>query len=1104
MSRCPTCEHENPSDARFCGACGQGLPRRCAGCGATLSAGQRFCTGCGLPAGAGAIPAAPDTGSPRADPAAGADADQGERRHATVVFSDLSGYTALNERVDAEEVGLVMAELRAIATRLIESHGGIVNQIVGDEIMALFGIPQAGRDDAQRAVRAALALHDAVRPLAERHFARLGVRLQLHSGINSGWVVVRPCAPHQGRFGLTGDTVNTASRLLHLAGAGEVVVGDDSWRLVSAFFEAERLPPTPVRGKAQAVQPWRILREVEATPVAPLIGRDDDMHHAQAALQAALAGGAHWVVIRGEPGIGKSRLLAELCRAAGARGARVVGAVVPDFGPARGAVALRVLLAGLLGVAPNDDTARLTQILDAALPHALHAHALTLLERPLAGPAHAAYAALENAARERGALDVLRHLLQVRSRDTGLVLALEDLHWADGPALALLARCMGACATSPLLCAVTTRPQSEAFDAARRTWSAALSALTLDLGPLAQADALQLARHLASAEPELAHRCVERAGGNPLFLEQLLRATGDAMRDILPGSIQSLVLARLDRLAAVDKTALQAASVLGQRFDPQAWRSLLDAPPFAEPLVDAGLLRPEDDGAIQFVHALVRDGTYASLLKSRRRELHQRAAHWYRDRDAGLHAEHLALAASPLAAAAFRDAARTELAQFRYVQAMDLAQRGLACPGEDPVRHALELQLGEALRELGRNTEALAALERALACAGDEESRARTWFEMATVHRLLSNADAAWQALDAAQPSAERAGDALRLSRIHYLRGNLCFARGDSAGCREHHTLALALARRSRDALAEAQALSGLGDAHYASGHMRSALETFRRCVDACERAQALRFAVMNRAMVGWCSFWEGHMAECRQQLRLAGTAARALAHRNAEAMVAESLGMVLAWTGDPDAQRALEHAVELSHAVGMRRFELISQVGLAGVYRRAGAPDRALALAQAGWRSCEELGAQAFAGPIALVELAACAAALQDHASIAALLEQADALLARGAVSHNHLVCGPERILLHMALGQYDEVLAQADTLERYAHDEPTLWATHHARSARALVRAARDPQEIGLRQEIVLLLDQARACELAVSAQVLEQALAGLDTPALPAGGR
>ena len=1080
MLHCSACGHALADDARFCSQCGAPLPRRCGGCGAALAAGQRFCTGCGRPADA------TGTGAPAATE------EPGERRHVTIVFSDLSGYTALNERVDPEDVGQLMAELRDTATRIVEAQGGIVNQFVGDEIMSLFGIPQAGRDDALRALRSSLELHRAVRELAARHAQRLGVHVDLHSGINSGLVVVRPCAPHQGRHGLTGDAVNTAARLLKLARAGDIVVGDDTWRLVSSHFEGERLPPAEVRGKSAPVQPWRVLREVEARPAAPLIGREQELQHACAALHASLGGGgAHWVVIRGEPGIGKSRLLEALCAAAHAAGAAVAGAAVPDFGPTRGAVALRTLVSALLQLPPAAASEAVAAALaETGLAEPLHAHVLALLEQALPGPAQAAFAALDSAARERGACEALAALLQWRTAADGLLLGLEDLHWAEAPALALLARAAAACRDRRLLLAVTMRPQSEGFDAARRAQAQGLPALTLDLGPLGDAEAQVLAQHLAQAEPDLAARCVARAGGNPLFLEQLLRAGVEALRDALPGSIQSLVLARLDRLAPGDKAALQAASVLGQRVELDAWRSLCDAPRI-EPLVDAGLLRP-DVGAASFVHALIRDGAYASLLKTRRRELHQRAADWYATRDDGLHAEHLALAESPRAAAAFASAARAELQRFRPVEALALAARGLACAATAAERHALALLQGESLREMGRNAEALAAFEQARSDAASDKEAAQCWYEIASVQRLLAQVDAAWQALDAAAPVAERLGDTLWRSRIHYQRGNLCFARGDGAGCASEHAKALALARECGDVLAEAQALSGLGDAHYAVGRMHSALESFERCVEACRRAGALRFAVMNQAMVGWCCYWHGRVDDCRRGLQQAGEAAAALSHRNAEAMVTESLGLMLGYMGDPDAARTLERAVALSHAAGMKRFELVSLVGMAGVRRRAGARDDALMLARQAWALCVNVGAENFAGPLALIEIAS---NTTDAEEAEALLAQAQAGLVAAAVAHNQLFGYPELMRLRLAQGRHDEVLRLADALEQFVRDEPLLWATHHAQAARALVRAARAPHDGALRSELADLLAQARTCRLMQSAQALADALGGIE---------
>jgi tetratricopeptide (TPR) repeat protein len=490
------------------------------------------------------------------------------------------------------------------------------------------------------------------------------------------------------------------------------------------------------------------------------------------------------------------------------------------------------------------------------------------------------------------------------------------------------------------------------------------------------------------------------------------------------------------------------------------------------------------------VHALLRDGAYASLLKSRRRELHQRAAAWYATRDPGLHAEHLALADSPDAAAAFRDAAQGEARRYRYAEAQVLAERGLACASTPAERHALAMLLGETLREQGRNADALEAFAQALAHSGSEAEAASAQYQKATVHRLLAQVDAAWAALDAAEPMALQRGATRWRSDIHYLRGNLCFARGDVAACMREHQQALALALDCGDALAEAQALSGLGDAHYAAGRMHSALSAFERCVAACERAGALRFAVMNRAMVGWCCTWHGRTEDGLRELRAAGDAAVALSHRNAEAMVAESVGLVLSWMGDAQALPMLRRAVKLSHDVGMKRFEMISLVGLAGALRRAGARDEALAVAREAWHLCLEVQGQAFGGALAQIEIAACTAdALESEAA----LRRAEDLLDQGAVAHCHLAGLPEAMRLRRAQGRHDSVLRQADRLERYVHDEPNLWATHHAAAARALVRAAQTPDDATLRAELQRLLAQAQAARLVQSAQELQQALCG-----------
>jgi tetratricopeptide (TPR) repeat protein len=315
----------------------------------------------------------------------------------------------------------------------------------------------------------------------------------------------------------------------------------------------------------------------------------------------------------------------------------------------------------------------------------------------------------------------------------------------------------------------------------------------------------------------------------------------------------------------------------------------------------------------------------------------------------------------------------------------------------------------------------------------------------------------------------------------------LCFARGDGAGCEREHQRALDLALACGDTLAEAQALSGLGDAHYAAGRMHSALAAFERCVAACERAGALRFAVMNRAMLGWCCYWHGRAEDCRRELHAAGAAAVALSHRNAEAMVTESLGLMLSWMGDPEALPMLQRAAQLSHDVGMKRFELVSRTGLAGVLRRAGRRDEALNLAREAWRMCIEVGAQAFAGPLVLVEIAQ---NTPDAGEAEAALEQAEQMM-RGAVAHNYLFGLPETMQLRLAQGRHDEVLRLAGVLEAYAREEPNLWTTHHVAVARVLVRAARAPADDAVEPELQRLLAQASVAQLLESARALQQAL-------------
>ena len=474
-----------------------------------------------------------------------------------------------------------------------------------------------------------------------------------------------------------------------------------------------------------------------------------------------------------------------------------------------------------------------------------------LIEAPQPDEARRLYEAMDTAARARGKELALARLVDGASRRRPLLMIVEDVHWADAETLGQLAALARAAAQCRAALALTTRIGGDPLDAGWRAAAAGGFQLTIDLAPLASAEAETIARSFATGE-EFAEKCVERAGGNPLFLEQLLRAARDLVDGKLPSSVQSVVLARTDLLAPNDRRAIEAASVLGQRFALATLRSLIDDPRYdAEVLLRNALLRRSPDG-LQFVHALVRDGVYASLTRARRRQLHGAAARVLAD-EPTLRAEHLDLASDPEAARAYLAASKDQDALFRQDQAIALARRGLAIATDPQDRVDLALQVGDLELHAGRGREALEAYRGALADCRSEEDRIRALIGAAAANRLLAKLDDAFAALSEAEAPARAAAADRALAEIHYLRGNLHFARGELDSCRNEHSAALEAALRLGSPEWRAHALSGLADAQYMDCRMATALELFSECVELNEAAGLTRILTANLVMMGVC-----------------------------------------------------------------------------------------------------------------------------------------------------------------------------------------------------------------------------------------------------------
>ncbi len=725
-------------------------------------------------------------------PEAAPDVPAGERRQVAVLFADISGFTTLAAERDAEEIHELLNRFFAAVDVVVQSFGGNIDKHIGDEIMAVFGAPVAHTDDPERAVRAALALHDAA--------AELEPPMRIHIGVAAGQVVASATgsAAHQ-EYTVTGDTVNLASRLTDLARAGETLISASVQGELDDRLDGENLGAQSLPGLLQPVPVWRVNGMAEAREYAAgsFIGRAAEIEIFQDALDTTLRDGRGLTFfVRGEAGIGKTRLLHEFQRLAQIAGFHQHGGQVLDFGVGEGQDAIPVLLRGLLDLTPgagrNQRTAAAQTAAEVGLigpEQRLHLH--DLLGLPRNAEEAVLYDAMDNEQRNRGRVEALVTLVEGLSKQAPLLLGIEDLHWAQPALLDYLAALAAAAGEHRILLLLSSRVQGDPLDAAWYEGISPASARILDLKPLTADEAHDFIFDFEGVDRERAAACIERSGGNPLFLEQLLRSPGGDDGAIIPGSVQSVVQARIDALPAPDRAALQAASVLGQRFALDAMRHVMNDTAYQpDNLLHFNMIR-RSEGAFQFHHALFRDTVHGSFLKERRQNLHLRAADWFQNRDAVLYAEHLGEAESDRAAIAFERAARAEAGAYRIDRALELVDRGLgAVPaGGDPFD--LTAYRAYLLRELGRPGDALAAWRAALELATSDSQRCPAWIGIAAANRLMGQGDKARDELDRAEAVARREGLEKELAEIYFYRGNMAFAAGRFEDCLELHNQTL-------------------------------------------------------------------------------------------------------------------------------------------------------------------------------------------------------------------------------------------------------------------------------------------------------------------------
>ena len=705
-----------------------------------------------------------------------------ERKVVSVLFCDLVGFTAASEAADPEDV---QARLRSYHARLreeIERFGGTVEKFVGDAVMAVFGAPVAHEDDAERAVRAGLRILEAI---GELNDADPGLGLQVRVGVNTGeGVVSLGVRPELGEGIVAGDVVNTASRLQGAAPVGGVAVSEQTYLQTERVFEYEVLEAVVVKGK---VEPLRIFRPVRAraefgrdvirTHTTPLVGRDLERSLLIGTFErAAQQRSCQLVTLVGEPGVGKSRMCAELLRHVDARPDLVrwrQGRCLP-YGDGIVFWALGEIVKAECGILESDTPAEAGAKLEQAIPEGDPERAWRLARlAPLVGAPAEPAGQEESFAAWRGYCEGL-------AAERATVLVFEDLHWADPALLAFLEHLADWAEGVPLLLLCTARP--ELYERHPTFGASARNAQRINLAPLSDTETARLVSALlerAVLPAETQQALLEQAGGNPLYAEEFVRLLtdrGSLGEDVqVPESVQALISARLDTVPAERKSLLQDASVLGKVFWAGAvaamgGRDRHDVELALHELTRKELVRPARTSSMEgeheygFWHVLVRDVCYGQIPRAARAARHLAAAGWIEEKT-GERAEDLAdvLAYHYQAALELTRAAGID-EQADQLQAQ--AVRYLALAGE----RALSLDIEQAERQLTR------ALD---LCPDDAPERATLLERWAQAAQQRGRLQEARQAFEQAFDLDRAQGNAVATGRVLTRLGNVVHRLGD-------------------------------------------------------------------------------------------------------------------------------------------------------------------------------------------------------------------------------------------------------------------------------------------------------------------------------------
>ena len=824
---------EDSEPNRFCKSRRSTLPIRCGACGHSNRAGSNFCANCGARLTSKGL-----TTRVALAPSPSRSLEAVERRQVTTMFCDLVGSTALSARLDPEDFRELIAAYYRDVTAEVQHFGGSVARLIGDGVLICFGYPAAHEDDAERAVRAGLAVIAAIHKLKVHPDTALNARV----GIATGLVVVSTIGEGPGQeWTVLGDTPNLAARLQTIAEPGTVVIAPTTHRLVADVFACHTLGAQEIKGIASPLEVWQVLRPshvtnrswARLTAHTPMVGRADEMELLLRHWKQAKTGQGHVVVLSGEPGIGKSRL----ARAFEERIGNEPHAQMHYFGSAlhQDSAFFPIIsqLEHAAGIGRHDSADarldKLTALLERHSAETREQVALLAELLGIAGSQHDPALELSPGIRMQRTLAVLLSRLVSRSERQPQLIIFEDAHWFDHSSNEVLQRAIKQLQALPILFVITARPEF------RPRWINQPQVTLRTLNPLSRRERTSLIAHLTKGKPlsePVLQQIVDRTDGVPLFVEELTKTVvelellhdqadhcalcGQLPEIALPATLQGSLVARLDRLGAVREIAQEAAAI-GREFpyellaavterDEQELVNGLDR------LVEADLVRQcglPPKASYSFKHTLVQDAAYSMLLRTKRKALHARIAEAYDQQ--------------------FSDLVDTK----PEVMAHHLAQAGFA-------ERSIGFRLKAARIAIARGAaaEATAQLYHAIALLNDVSDDDKRWRQELELQITLGNALAAATGYSGTEKDA-----AFRRAR------ELCRKVGDT-----EQFIRVAW---------------GQFTGHFVGGRQRSALAVAHELLDLSARLDNDGGRQMGHASIGASLVHLGHFTEARSQFEL-------------------------------------------------------------------------------------------------------------------------------------------------------------------------------------------------------------------------------------------